>query len=110
MRKVNRRHDKGVASSASRPTASRALVMNSVRPSLPPKAWLAVHRKAGTAQRGDERYVLNGATGLIRDIRACCVASVVQDASDLPAAANGLRMGERVYFGYAERGQQQRWE
>lgn len=72
--------------------------------------WTHWKRKSGTAQRGDEWYVFDAATGLIREIRAYYAAPAVKDAQDLPAAANGLRMGELVDFDYAGRGYHLRWE
>ena len=72
--------------------------------------WTHWKRKANTAQRGDEWYVFDAATGLIREIRAYYAAPAVKEAQDLPVAANGLRMGELVDFDYAGRGYHLRWE
>jgi ketosteroid isomerase-like protein len=56
--------------------------------------WTHWKRKAGTAQRGDEWYVFDAASGLIREIRAYYAA---------PAARDGA-IGELVGFDYAGRG------
>ena len=72
--------------------------------------WTHWKRNAGTAQRGDEWYVFDAATALIREIRAYYAAPAVKEAQDLPVAANGLRMGELVDFDYAGRGYHLRWE
>lgn len=56
--------------------------------------WTHWKRKAGTAQRGDEWYVFDGATGLIKEIRAYYAAPAVKD----------VPIGELVDFDYAGRG------
>jgi hypothetical protein len=56
--------------------------------------WTHWKRKAGTAQRGDEWYVFDAATGLIKEIRAYYAAPAVQ----------GVPIGELVGFDYAARG------
>jgi len=56
--------------------------------------WTHWKRKLGTAQRGDEWYVFDAASGLIREIRAYYAAPAVQDA----------KLGELVAFDYAGRG------
>lgn len=66
--------------------------------------WTHWKRKSGSALRGDEWYVFDPASGLIREIRAYYAAPAVKDARELPLAANGQRMGELVGFDYAGRG------
>ena len=61
--------------------------------------WTHWKRKSGTAQRGDEWYVFDKASGLIREIRAYYAA---------PAVA-GRPIGELVDFDYAGRGYHLRW-
>jgi ketosteroid isomerase-like protein len=56
--------------------------------------WTHWKRKAGTAQRGDEWYVFDAASGLIAEIRAYYAAPAVQD----------VPIGELVGFDYAGRG------
>jgi ketosteroid isomerase-like protein len=56
--------------------------------------WTHWKRKSGTAQRGDEWYVFDAATGLIREIRAYYAAPAGKDVT----------MGELVGFDYAARG------
>ncbi len=62
--------------------------------------WTHWKRKAGTAQRGDEWYVFDRASGLIREIRAYYAAPAVADRP----------IGELVDFDYAGRGYHLRWE
>ncbi len=56
--------------------------------------WTHWKRKSGTAQRGDEWYVFDAATGLINEIRAYYAAPAVKDVA----------IGELVGFDYAGRG------
>jgi len=56
--------------------------------------WTHWKRKQGTAQRGDEWYVFDDNTGLIREIRAYYAAPA---AKDIP-------IGELVDFDYRGRG------
>jgi len=56
--------------------------------------WTHWKRKSGTAQRGDEWYVFDAASGLIREIRAYYAAPAAQD----------ITIGELVGFDYAGRG------
>lgn len=56
--------------------------------------WTHWKRKSGTAQRGDEWYVFDALSGLIREIRAYYAAPAVKD----------LAIGELVGFDYARRG------
>jgi ketosteroid isomerase-like protein len=62
--------------------------------------WTHWKRKSGTAQRGDEWYVFDDASGLIKEIRAYYAAPAVQ----------GVAIGELVDFDYAGRGYHLRWE
>ena len=62
--------------------------------------WTHWKRKAGTAQRGDEWYVFDAASGLIREIRAYYAAPAVKD----------VPIGELVDFDYNGRGYHLRWE
>jgi ketosteroid isomerase-like protein len=71
--------------------------------------WTHWKRKSATAQRGDEWYVFDNASGLIREIRAYYAAPAVKETGDLPQV-NGLRMGELVEFDYAGRGYHLRWQ
>lgn len=71
--------------------------------------WTHWKRDAGTAQRGDEWYIFDAETGLIKEIRAYYAAPAVKDPAELPQA-NGLGMGELVDFDYASRGYHLRWE
>jgi len=72
--------------------------------------WTHWKRNTGTAQRGDEWYVFDAATGLIGEIRAYYAAPAVKDVQHIPRAANGLHVGELVDFDYAGRGYHLRWE
>jgi ketosteroid isomerase-like protein len=56
--------------------------------------WTHWKRKLGTAQRGDEWYVFDENSGLIREIRAYYAAPAVKD----------MPIGELVGFDYAGRG------
>jgi ketosteroid isomerase-like protein len=56
--------------------------------------WTHWKTKSGTAQRGDEWYVFDDASGLIREIRAYYAAPAVKD----------VPLGELVGFDYAARG------
>jgi ketosteroid isomerase-like protein len=56
--------------------------------------WTHWKRKAGTAQRGDEWYVFDPGSGLIREIRAYYAAPAVKD----------IALGELVGFDYKGRG------
>lgn len=56
--------------------------------------WTHWKRKSGSAQRGDEWYVFDAASGLIQEIRAYCAAPAVKD----------VPMGEWLDFDYARRG------
>lgn len=56
--------------------------------------WTHWKRKLGTAQRGDEWYVFDAQSGLIREIRAYYAAPAVKD----------VPIGELVGFDYAGRG------
>jgi ketosteroid isomerase-like protein len=71
--------------------------------------WTHWKRKQGTAQRGDEWYVFDAETGLIREIRAYYAAPAVKDPADLPKVG-GIAMGELVDFDYAGRDYHLRWE
>jgi hypothetical protein len=70
--------------------------------------WTHWKRKLNTAQRGDEWYVFESATGLIKEIRAFYAAPAVSDSSQLPVVC-GTRMGELVDFDYAGRGYHRTW-
>ncbi len=71
--------------------------------------WTHWKRKSATAQRGDEWYVFDNPSGLIREIRAYYAAPAVKETGDLPQV-NGLRMGELVEFDYAGRGYHLKWQ
>jgi ketosteroid isomerase-like protein len=62
--------------------------------------WTHWKRHTGTAQRGDEWYVFDAATGLIAEIRAYYAAPAVQD----------VPIGELVDFDYAGRGYHLNWK
>ncbi len=62
--------------------------------------WTHWRRKQGTAQRGDDWYVPDAATGLTREIRAYHAASAIRN----------VPIGERVDFDYRGRGYHLRWE
>ncbi len=62
--------------------------------------WTHWKRKTGAGQRGDEWYVFDGATGLIREIRAYYAASPAKD----------VLIGELVEFDYASRGYHLDWK
>jgi ketosteroid isomerase-like protein len=65
--------------------------------------WTHWKRKSNTAQRGDEWYVFDAKSGLIREIRAYYAAPAVTDTGVLPTV-RGTGMGELVGFDYAARG------
>jgi ketosteroid isomerase-like protein len=71
--------------------------------------WTHWKRNSNTAQRGDEWYVFDPASGLIKEIRAYYAAPAVRDTSSLPVV-HGTAMGELVGFDYAQRGYHLRWE
>ena len=62
--------------------------------------WTHWKRKHATAQRGDEWYVFDASSGLIKEIRAYYAAPAVRDQP----------MGELVKFDYRGRGYHLRWE
>ena len=65
--------------------------------------WTHWKSKQGTAQRGDEWYIFDDKTGLIREIRAYYASPAVRDTALLPKVGN-QHMGELVGFDYAGRG------
>ena len=65
--------------------------------------WTHWKRKFNTAQRGDEWYVFDENSGLIKEIRAYYAAPAVKDTAELPVV-QGTHMGELVAFDYAGRG------
>ncbi len=71
--------------------------------------WTHWKRNFNTAQRGDEWYVFDQHTGLIKEIRAYYAAPTVKQAEDLPRVGD-QHMGELVDFDYAGRGYHLRWE
>lgn len=70
--------------------------------------WTHWKRNLNTAQRGDEWYVFEPVTGLIKEIRAYYAAPTVGDVSQLPVVC-GTRMGELVDFDYVGRGYHTTW-
>ncbi len=62
--------------------------------------WTPWRRKQGTAQRGDEWYVFDAATGLTREIGAYHAASAIRN----------VPIGERVDIDCRGRGYHLRWE
>lgn len=70
--------------------------------------WTHWKRKFNTAQRGDEWYVFDEKTGLIKEIRAYYASPAVKDNADLPVVC-GTHMGELVEFDYAGRGYHLTW-
>lgn len=70
--------------------------------------WTHWMRKTGTAQRGDEWYVFDEATGLIREIHAYYASPAVRDTAELPLVGS-THMGELVEFDYAGRGHHLNW-
>jgi ketosteroid isomerase-like protein len=72
--------------------------------------WTHWKRKSGTAQRGDEWYVFDAASGLIKEIRAYYAAPAVKEFEALPRSADGIAMGELVDFDYHGRGYHLSWE
>ena len=70
--------------------------------------WTHWKRKFKTAQRGDEWYVFDEASGLIKEIRAYYAAPAAKDAGELPLVGD-THMGELVEFDYAQRGYHLRW-
>ena len=71
--------------------------------------WTHWKRNFNTAQRGDEWYVFDDQTGLIKEIRAYYAAPAVKETKDLPLVGD-QSMGELVAFDYAGRGYHLRWE
>ncbi len=71
--------------------------------------WTHWKRHSKTAQRGDEWYVFDSASGLIKEIRAYYAAPAIRDTTDLPKT-NGISMGELVGFDYKTRGYKLTWE
>jgi ketosteroid isomerase-like protein len=71
--------------------------------------WTHWKRKSNTAQRGDEWYVFDEASGLIKEIRAYYAAPAAKELSTLNLV-NNTHMGELVDFDYAQRGYSLRWE
>jgi ketosteroid isomerase-like protein len=71
--------------------------------------WTHWKRNSKVAQRGDEWYVFDKTSGLIREIRAYYAAPAVRDVANLPVV-QGTHMGELVDFDYAGRGYHLRWE
>lgn len=71
--------------------------------------WTHWKRNVNTAQRGDEWYVFDETTGLIKEIRAYYAAPAVKDKQELPLVGDQA-MGELVAFDYAGRGYHLRWE
>ena len=71
--------------------------------------WTHWKRNFKTAQRGDEWYVFDKASGLIREIRAYYAAPTVKDTTELTRVGD-THMGELVDFDYAGRGYHLRWE
>ena len=65
--------------------------------------WTHWKRTFNTAQRGDEWYVFDEVSALIREIRAYYAAPAVKDTAALPRV-RGTYMGELVEFDYAGRG------
>jgi ketosteroid isomerase-like protein len=64
--------------------------------------WTHWKRRLNTAQRGDEWYVFDKQSGLIKEIRAYYAAPAVNDTAALPLV-RGTYMGELVGFDYAGR-------
>jgi SnoaL-like domain len=62
--------------------------------------WTHWKRNSHTAQRGDEWYVFDQTSGLIKEIRAYYAAP----------AATGVPIGELIGFNYESRGYHLRWE
>ena len=60
--------------------------------------WAHWKRKSGTAQRGDEWYVFDDASGMTHEIRAHYAAPAVKDVPEVK------QIGELVGFDYAARG------
>jgi len=71
--------------------------------------WTHWKRKHATAQRGDEWYVFDAASGLIQEIRAYYASPAVQDKAQLPVV-QGTHMGELVGFDYHGRGYHLHWK
>ncbi len=71
--------------------------------------WTHWTRNFKTAQRGDEWYVFDQASGLIREIRAYYAAPTVKNTAELTQVGD-THMGELVDFDYAGRGYHLRWE
>jgi hypothetical protein len=71
--------------------------------------WTHWKRNLNTAQRGDEWYMFDEQSGLIKEIRAYYAAPAVKEIKDLPVVGD-QSMGELVAFDYAGRGYHLRWE
>ena len=71
--------------------------------------WTHWKRNTHTAQRGDEWYVFDASSGLIKEIRAYYASPAVRDTKDLPRVGD-QHMGELVEFDYAGRGYHLRWD
>lgn len=71
--------------------------------------WTHWKRNSRTAQRGDEWYVFDAASGLISEIRAYYAAPAARDTATMPVVQD-THMGELVDFDYVGRGYHLRWE
>ncbi len=71
--------------------------------------WTHWKRHSATAQRGDEWYVFDADSGLIKEIRAYYAAPAVRDKTELPRVGD-QHVGQLVDFDYAGRGYHLRWE
>jgi ketosteroid isomerase-like protein len=71
--------------------------------------WTHWKRSTHTAQRGDEWYVFDAASGLISEIRAYYASPAVKDTTELPRVGD-QHMDELVDFDYAGRGYHLRWD
>ena len=71
--------------------------------------WTHWKRNTNTAQRGDEWYVFDEATGLIKEIRAYYASPAVKDTAELPLVGS-THIGELVEFDYAGRGYHLNWK
>jgi ketosteroid isomerase-like protein len=65
--------------------------------------WTHWKRKQNVGLRGDEWYVFDTESGLIREIRAFYAAPAVNDPALLPQVG-GIHMNQLVGFDYAARG------
>ena len=70
--------------------------------------WTHWKRKSATAQRGDEWYVFDERSGLIKEIRAYYAAPAVKNVDELPRVGD-QHIGELVGFDYTARGYHLRW-